>query len=131
MKTDEVPQDSSAYAAVGKKALYAVDASGHYGTVASQGWVVEEAVTSDAVGEYARLALAARVEVEAGRKSPLWFHMWDKRMDEPTLAGAAKVWGWRLRRHFSPAVFATLKPELLARYADALGLSTQQLQRLP
>ena len=131
MKQDDVPQDPSVYAAVGKKALYAVDASGHYGTVASQGWAAEDAVTSDAGDEYARLAAEARVAVEQGLKSPLWFHMWDKRMDEPTLAGAARVWGWRLRRHLRPAVFARLKPALLARYADALGMTVDQLVKLP
>lgn len=131
MKQDEVPQDPSVYAAVGKKALYAVDASGHYGTVASQGWTAEDTVTSDAGGEYARLAAEARVAVQAGHKSPLWFHMWDRRMDEPTLAGAAQVWGWRLRRHLRPTVFAKLKPALLARYADALGMTVDQLAKLP
>ena len=69
--------------------------------------------------------------VEAGRTSPLEFHMYDRRMDLALLGQTTGLWRWRIRRHFRPEIFARLKPALLARYADALGLSVDTLRRLP
>lgn len=131
MNNADVPQDRNAIYLGGRKAVYAVDESGRYGTVASTGWQVEEIVTSAAVDEYRRLALEARARVEAGISAPLEFHMYDRRMDEPMLAETARVWRWRLRRHLRAPVFAGLKPEWIARYAEALGIAPAELLRLP
>lgn len=132
MKTSEVPQDHNPLLA-GKvrKAMYALDETGHYTTVASDGWIVEEMVTRAAVEECQRLTLEARARVEAGISSSLEFHMYDRRMDETILAQTAHVWRWRLRRHLRAQPFARLSPAWIARYAKALDLASEDLVRLP
>lgn len=131
MKIDEVPQDGVTYYAGARKALYALDASGHYDTVASSGWEAEAVVTTDAAAEYRRLAEEALQRVRAGLASPLEFHMHDRRMDLPTLAQSTGLWQWRVRRHLRPGVFTRLGDRLLARYADALGIPLEQLKVIP
>lgn len=131
MKREEVPQDAVAHFGSGRKAMYALDRDGHYVTVASSGWEVEAVVTGDAVAEYARLAAEARARVERGESSPLEFHMYDRRMDPPVLAQTAGVWQWRLRRHLRPEGFARLSAKRLQAYADALGMSPEDLKVLP
>lgn len=131
MKPDEVPQDRVAYYGDARKALYAVDRDGQYVTVASTGWDAEATVTADAIAEFTRLADAARGRVDRGESSPLEYHMYARRMDLPTLAQTAGYWQICVRRALRPKIFAGLKAERLQRYADALGLSIDELRRLP
>jgi hypothetical protein len=131
VKHADVPQDDARTLAGVRKAVYALDEAGRYTTVATSGWTVEEAVTGAAVDEYRRLAREAWDTARRGAASPLLFHMYDRRMDEPMLAQTLGVWRWRLRRHFKPAVFGALSAAWLARYADALGLPVDTLRRLP
>lgn len=131
MKKEQVPQDRIDYYGDARRAVYALESDGHYSTVPSSGWEVEAIVNADAVAEYARQAEEARSRALRGEASPLEFHMYDRRMDLPTLAQTAGIWRWRLRRHLRPAVFGRLSERTLLRYADALGLSLQELKALP
>lgn len=131
MKTAEIPQDRNTAIAGERKAIYAMDDAGRYTAAPSTGWTVEEIVTGQAVEEYARLAADALQRARAGLTSPLEFHMYDRRLELPTLAQCAGLWRWRVRRHLKPAVFARLSSELLRRYADAMGITVDQLTRLP
>ena len=131
MKKAEVPQDSRPEYGGERRALYALDESGHYATVPSAGWRADEIVNQQAVDEYRRLADDALARAKAGTASPLEFHMYDRRMEPPTLAEAAGLWQWRVKRHLRPEIFATLSNELLQRYADALGISVAALKCLP
>lgn len=131
MKRDEVPQEGRPEYRGERRALYAVDDSGRYATVPSAGGHADGIANQQAVEEYARLAHEAWLRARAGAASPLEFHMYDRRMEPPTLAQAAGLWQWRVRRHLKPAHFARLSPALLARYAEALGLSPAELGSLP
>lgn len=131
MRVDEVPQDNSITYAGHKKVLYAQDASGHYMTVQSSGWVVEETATCDAVAEYEARAEEARLQVLAGTQSPLAYHMYRCRMDLPLLAQVSGVWRWRIRRHFNPRHFARLTQRQLQRYADVFDIAVAELKTVP
>jgi hypothetical protein len=131
MKRSEVPQDGRPEYRGERRALYAVDDTGRYATVPSAGWNADGVVNQQAVDEYARLAQDARARVSAGAGSTLEFHMYDRRMEVPTLAQATGLWQWRVRRHLRPEHFARLSAALLARYAEALGISVAELKRLP
>lgn len=113
-----------------RKAIYAVGPDGRYTVVPSSGWEVEETVTLQAVEHFRRMEEDARRRVLEGTTSPLEFHMYRSRMDPALLSQTTGLWCWRIRRHFRPQVFARLKPALLARYADALGISVESLQRV-
>ncbi len=131
MKKNEVPQESNKVLGGARKAMYAVDENGEYTTIASSGWKVEELVTSLAIEDFALKAEAALARARNGQSAPLEFHMYDRRMDVQTLAQSTGLFQWRVRRHLKPSVFKRLKPALLARYAEALGIDQETLTRLP
>lgn len=130
MLDSEVPQEGNVALGGHRKALYARGADGKMHIVQSTGWEVEEIVTLQAVDDLNRLADDARQRVAAGQTSALEYHMHKARMDVPLLAQVTGIWQWRIRRHFRPALFARLSPSLLARYADAMGLTVAQLTKV-
>ncbi len=131
MESSKVPQDNISTYADNKKAFYATGADGSYSLVASSGWEVEETATTQALRELERLADDAHMEVTAGKKSPLYFHMYNCRMDLQVLAESTGMGKWRIRHHFKPAVFERLSVTLLERYSSALGISIKELCILP
>ena len=131
MEKQQVPQDNISTYANNKKAIYAVNEKGEYGIVASTGWEVEEAATKQALEELQRQADEAYDAVAKGEMSPLYFHMYDCRMDLQVLAESTGLFKWRIRRHFKPALFKKLSTGLLERYADALGITVEALKILP
>jgi hypothetical protein len=130
MLDSEVPQEGNATLGGHRKALYARGTDGKMHIVQSAGWEVEEIVTRQAVDDLNRLADDARQRVAAGQTSALEYHMHKARMDVQLLAQVTGLWQWRIRRHFRPDLFAHLSPSLLARYADAMGLTVAQLTKV-
>ena len=130
MRERDVPQEGNATLEGKRKAVYAVGEDGRLRIVESRGWEVEETVTRQALEDLERHAQAARARAVAGQSSPLEYHMYRARMDVVLLAQTTGLWRWRVRRHFRPEVFARLSPDLLQRYADALGMTPDALQKL-
>ena len=114
-----------------RKAVYVRDADGRYRKQASEGWKVEEIVTSAAVDEFRRLADTALADCRAGRASPLAYYMYRCRLDPGSLAQAAGIATWRVRRHLRPGPFARLSPRLLSLYADILDMDPDSLRQEP
>ncbi len=129
MLDSEVPQEGNSTLGGHRKAMYARGTDGKLHIVQSAGWEVEEIVTKQAVDDLLRLTENARQRVLAGQTSPLEYHMYRVRMDVPLLSQASGIWQWRIRRHFRPAVFAGLSVSLLATYADAMGMTVDQLKK--
>ena len=129
MLENDVPQEGNVTLGGHRKAVYARGADGRMQVVQSAGWEVEEIVTRQAVDDLNRLADDARQRVAAGQTSALEFHMHKARMDVPLLSQATGLWQWRIRRHFRPDLFARLSPALLARYAEVMGLTVEQLKK--
>jgi hypothetical protein len=131
MDKKAVPQDNSPTYAGLRKLLYAVDEQGKYTGVASTGWEVESFATQSAVAELQRLTRDAWQRARDGKTSALEFHMYAKRMELATLSATTGMWRWRIRRHFAPARFAKLPEKVLARYAEAMGISVAELRAVP
>jgi len=131
MDISDVPQEGNSTLGHHRKALYAKDASGRMVLVPSRGSEVDETVTLQAIQRLNAQADEARRRCVAGQTAPLEVWMWTQRMDLPLLSQVTGIWQWRIRRHFRPRVFARLKPALLERYAQALGLRAEQLQQIP
>lgn len=129
MLDSEVPQEGNSTLGGHRKAMYARGTDGKLHIVQSAGWEVEEIVTKQAVDDLLRLTEEARQRVLAGLTSPLEYHMYRVRMDVPLLSQASGIWQWRIRRHFRPAVFAGLSASLLTTYADAMGMTVDQLKK--
>ena len=132
MKIGEVPHQAEGSVLGGqRRACYAQDEQGRYVVVPSEGWEVEAAVNRVAHEELRAQLAAARARVEAGRVSPLAYHMVTRQMGVGLLAAYAGVWSWRVRWHLRPAAFARLSNDMLARYARALKMGVDELRRLP
>ena len=130
MREREVPQEGNATLAGHLRAVYAADDNGRLRLVASRGWEVEEIVTRQAVEDLERHAALARERALSGESSPLEYHMYRARMDLELLAQATGLWRWRVRRHLRPRVFAGLRRALKARYAEALGITADALEKV-
>jgi hypothetical protein len=131
METANVPQQNISTYSGNKKAMYATQENGEYTIITSTGWSVEEEVTKQALLELERLAENAYQAVLSGTFSPLYFHMYNRRMDLPTLAQSSGFFQWRVKRHLKPEIFRKLPVKILARYSDALGLDCDYLCSLP
>ncbi|MGD8176183.1 hypothetical protein [Marinimicrobium sp. ARAG 43.8] len=131
MDIDEVPQDKSSTYAGHKKVLYARDRDGRYTSVSSSGWEVEARATLDAVEQYRDLARQALEAVRAGRRSPLYYHLYSARMEPALLASMAGVGRLRLWWHLKPGPFERLSEIQRKRYAEVLNLSVEQLSQVP
>ena len=131
MDVNDVPQEGNRTLGSHRKALYAKDANGKMVMVPSRGSEVDETVTMQAVHRLQALADDAKTRVRAGTSAPLEYWMYARRMDVALLSQTSGVWQWRIRRHFKPQRFEQLSPRILARYAQALGLTTEQLKTQP
>jgi hypothetical protein len=129
MRERDVPQEGNRTLAGHRKAVYAVDDDGRVRLVPTRGWEVEEIVTRQAVEDLERRADAARERALSGESSPLEYHMYRARMDVELLAQTSGVWRWRVRRHLKPGAFARLSLALKTRYAEALGISVEALEK--
>ena len=131
MDVNDVPQEGNCTLGTHRKALYAKDVEGKMVIVPSRGSEVDETVTMQAVHRMQALADDAKARVLAGQSAPLEYWMCALRMDVALLSQVSGIWEWRIRRHFNPRRFARLSPRLLARYAEALGLTPEKLKTRP
>lgn len=130
MRERDVPQEGNATLAGHRKAMYALGDDGRLRLVPYRGWEVEEIVTRQAVEDLERRARDARERFLAGAASPLEYHMYRARMDVALLSQATGLWRWRVRRHFKPRVFVRLPLSLRRRYAEALGIAVEVLEKV-
>lgn len=126
MRVEDVPQEGNATLDGQRKAMYAVGKDGRIALVPSRGWKAEELVTTAAVEHFEELAREALQRARSGTAGALEYFMYVRRLDPPTLARAAGVWRWRLRRHLREP-FARIPESLQQRYAEVLGVPRQQL----
>ncbi len=128
MDVKDIPQDNSKSYHGQRKIIYGTR-DGHYEAATSTGWQDESYATEMAVAELDGQTRAAREAVAAGAYSPLYYHMFRFRHDETSLAMAAGVWKWQLRRHLRPEIFAKLPEKTLQKYAVALQIGIDELKR--
>ena len=127
MRVDEVPRERRELLGRQTKLVYASDAQGRLRAVSSGGEEAEAQVLEEAIDWYAARAAQAQERLQRGEASVLEYLMHRQRMDVATLAQAAGLWRWRVRRHLHPARLARLAPRLRARYAEALGVDAAEL----
>jgi hypothetical protein len=131
MNKDEVPQQNAKAFMGRSKALYALNEKGEYGIVPSTGWEAEEIVLDQAIAEFEAAFQDAHARAKAGQASPLEYHMYRCRMDLLVLAQSTGFFQWTIKRDFKPGALDSMSGPRLAAYAQALGLSVQQLKSLP
>jgi hypothetical protein len=70
----------------------------------------------------------ARQNVLAGKVSPVVYYMEKTLVTPMDLSMHTGISLWRIKRHFKPRVFARLKDETMAKYAEVFNVSVDQLK---
>ena len=131
MKQTEVPQEKNKTLAGNKKAVYATGSDGQYRTIASDGWKVEEIVTSQAVEEFERLANDALTKAQNKEISILEYHMFKNRMDLALLSQTTGFFQWTIKRDFKIEKFSSISKKRAFNYAEVMGISVDELRSIP
>jgi len=131
MDVNEVPQEGNRTMGGHRRVMYAKDKDGRMVIVPSRGGEVDETVTLQALDRIQEQTEEARQRVLAGQTSPLEYWMYAQRLDLPQLSQVTGYWQWRIRRHFNPQRFARLPEKILQNYAWVMGITADQLKKLP
>ncbi len=131
MDIDSVPQDNSSTYGEMKKAIYASGEDGKIKSVESTGWDAEEVVTRQAIEVLEENRLEALKEVKEAKKSPLYYYMYEVRMDLEILAQSTGFFKWTIKRDFRPEIFKKITQKRLSVYCDVMGKSIQEIKSLP
>jgi hypothetical protein len=130
MLKKDVPQDVGLNQGQ-SEITYAVDEDGSYVQAPSLGWEPKNIANLQA-WELIRKEITSEIEqIQAGKRSPLAYHMARNLMNVGLLASYAGLSRWRVRRHLKPAGFRRLDRNMLKRYADIFGISPDALQKFP
>ena len=131
MKETEVPQENNKTLAGNKKAVYATGNDGQYSTIASDGWEVEEIVTSQAVEEFERLANEALAKTQNNEASILQYHMYNNRMDLSLLSQSTGFFQWTIKKDFKIDKFTSISEKRAFIYAEVMGITVDELKSIP
>jgi len=113
-----------------KRGQYMPDDQGKYVLDTNPSWP-ETVVNGLMVSEIRARIEEARNAVQAGKKSPLYYHMARRQMDPAILAKTVDIALFRVKRHLRPEIFVKLKPSVLDRYANALVVTPEELKTIP
>jgi hypothetical protein len=128
MKKEEVPQDESNLASANiREVYYALDENGNYTTALSTGWEAKKIALDESIAALEEWIEEARNKVKAGEASPILYFMELNKMDVQVLAGYTGLWTWRVKRHLKPKGFAGLSTKNLQKYAEAFGITLEEL----
>jgi len=130
MKKEDVPQQGGLNAGA-REVNYAVDKDGQYTLASSVGWEAKNIALRQAWETIDDQLRAVIVDIKAGKKSTLAYHMVKNQMDPALLSQYAGVARWRVKRHLKPGVFAKLDTAALAPYAELFGVSPETLRIAP
>jgi len=131
MRIDEVPQDRGMITDERREVCYAVDDQGRYVMTGSAGWEPKNIANSQAWELIDRAARKALSRVWAGKASPLAYHMANHQMSVRLLANYAEISCFKVWLHLKPGLFRRLSIEILDRYANAFGMTVDDLKSVP
>jgi len=131
MDIKSVPQDNSSTYGEMKKAIYATGSDGKIKSIGSTGWDAEEIVTKQAIDDLEESRREALRKVIAKERSPLYYYMYEVRMDLAVLAQSTGFFKWTIKRDFDPKVFSKISQKRLLVYCEALGKSLEEIRELP
>ena len=129
MKKQDIPQDeSSLQSANMTEMLYVTDEDNNYTTAQSIGWEAKKAALDESMELIYERIEEARQNVAKNIVSPIVYFMELNKMDVQVLAAYVDKWQWTVKRHSKPHVFKKLSDSTLKKYADAFGISVDELK---
>ncbi|MFZ4931543.1 hypothetical protein [Chryseobacterium sp. Mn2064] len=129
MKKQDLPQDESNLKSANMtEVLYVTDENDNYTTANSTGWDAKKAALDESMELIYERIEEANNNVAQNKVSPIVYFMELNKMDLGVLASYVGMWQWRVKRHFKPSIFKTLSETQLKKYADAFGISVNELK---
>ncbi|WP_333850642.1 hypothetical protein [Epilithonimonas sp.] len=129
MKKQDIPQDeSNMQSANMTEILYVTDENDNYTTANSIGWEAKKAALDESMELIYERIEEARKNVANNIVSPIIYFMELNKMDLQVLAAYVDKWQWTVKRHAKPQIFKKLSDSTLKKYADAFGISVDELK---
>lgn len=128
MKKHSLPQDDSDLANFTREVLYVKNDEGKYETDLSTGWEVKKKALDHAWEAIDERILDAKQKVQQGEASPLLYYFEKMLMDFKVLSGYTGFYRWQIKRHMKPSSFEKLSLKKLERYANAFGITVDELK---
>lgn len=129
MKKQDIPQDEgNLQSANMTEMLYVTDENNNYTTAQSIGWEAKKAALDESMQLINERIEEAKQNVANNIVSPIVYFMEFNKMDLQVLAAYVDKWQWTVKRHSKPHVFKKLSDSTLKKYADAFGISVDELK---
>ncbi|MDQ1097916.1 MULTISPECIES: hypothetical protein [Chryseobacterium] len=129
MRKQDLPQDESNMKSANMtEVLYVIDENDQYTTANSIGWEAKKLALDESMELIHERIEEARQNVAQNKVSPVIYFMELNKMDLSVLAAYVGMWQWRVKRHTKPKTFKTLSDTILKKYADAFGISVEELK---
>ncbi|MGD1320543.1 hypothetical protein [Chryseobacterium sp. 2R14A] len=129
MKKQDLPQDESNLKSANMtEVLYVTDENDNYTTANSIGWDAKKAALEESMELINERIEEARQNVANNIVSPIIYFMELNKMDLQVLAAYVDKWQWTVKRHAKPNIFKKLSDSTLKKYADAFGISVDELK---
>lgn len=128
MKKKDIPQDKSALENFTKEVYYVKNDEGGYETGLSEGWSVKKEALDNAWEDVEAQTEEARLAVEKGSKSPIYYFMKKNLMDVKILAAYTGFFSFKIKRHLKASGFRKMNRETMEKYADIFGISPDELK---
>lgn len=129
MKKQDLPQDeSNLQSANMTEVLYVTDENDNYTTANSIGWDAKKAALEESMALINERIEEAKQNVANNLVSPIVYFMELNKMDVQVLAAYVNMWQWTVKRHAKPKIFKKLSDSTLKKYADAFGISVEELK---
>lgn len=128
MKKSELPQDEGHLVNFTREVCYVKNDEGKYEADLSKGWQVKNDALDNAWNDINDRIEKAKNAVLTNEASPIVYFMEKDLMDLVVLTGYTGFWKWQVKRHLKPLPFQKLSEKKLKKYADAFGISVQELK---
>jgi len=129
VKKQDLPQDESNLKSANMtEVLYVTDENDNYTTANSIGWDAKKAALDESMELINERIADAKQNVANNLVSPIIYFMELNKMDFQVLASYVGMWQWSVKRHAKPKTFKKLSNQTLKKYADAFGISVEELK---
>jgi hypothetical protein len=128
MKKKEVPQDKGLTEGRFDDVCYALDENGNYVAVLSKGWEPKTDAMLQAWELIHEKVERVRLDVLAGKVSPVAYYMEKNIMDIGLLAEYVELPKRKVRKHMQPEHFERLTDDVLRLYAETFDISIEELR---
>lgn len=129
MKKQDLPQDESNLKSANMtEVLYVTDENDNYTTANSIGWDAKKMALDESLELINERIAEAKQNVADDIVSPIIYFMELNKMDFSVLASYVGFWQWNVKRHSKPKNFKKLSESSLKKYADAFGISVDELK---